>query len=112
MAAAYAEADLVVCRAGALTVSELAAAGLPALLVPLPHAIDDHQTHNARFLADAGAAVLLPQASLDAERLAAQLSEILMQPQLLQRMAATARGLAKPDATRQVVDICLEVARG
>jgi UDP-N-acetylglucosamine--N-acetylmuramyl-(pentapeptide) pyrophosphoryl-undecaprenol N-acetylglucosamine transferase len=112
MARAYAWADLVVCRAGALTVSELAAAGLPSFLLPLPHAIDDHQTHNAGYLAREGAAVLLPQRSTDAATLAAQLTEVLMHPERLKSMAGTARRLAKPDATRTVVDICLEVARG
>jgi UDP-N-acetylglucosamine--N-acetylmuramyl-(pentapeptide) pyrophosphoryl-undecaprenol N-acetylglucosamine transferase len=112
MAQAYGWADLVVCRAGALTVSELAAAGLPALLIPLPHAIDDHQTRNAAYLADQGAAVLMPQASTSAADLAARLSEILMDTDRLNTMASTARRLAKPDATRNVVDICLEVARG
>ena len=112
MAGAYGWADLVVCRAGALTISELAAAGLPSLLLPLPHAIDDHQTRNADYLAKEGAAVLLPQRSTDAATLAAQLTEVLMQPERLNRMASTARRLAKPDATRTVVDICLEVARG
>ena len=112
MAQAYAWADLVICRAGALTVSELAAAGLPAFLVPLPHAIDDHQTHNAHYLAKAGAALLLPQAETDADTLAARLSEVMMQPDTLVSMGAIARRLAKPDATRTVVDICLEVAHG
>jgi UDP-N-acetylglucosamine--N-acetylmuramyl-(pentapeptide) pyrophosphoryl-undecaprenol N-acetylglucosamine transferase len=112
MARAYAWADLVVCRAGALTVSELAAAGLPSLLVPLPHAIDDHQTRNADYLASEGAAVLLPQHSTDAAALAVQLTEVLMHPERLNDMARTARRLAKPDATRSVVEICLEVARG
>ena len=112
MARAYAWADLVVCRAGALTVSELAAAGLPSFLLPLPHAIDDHQTYNAGYLAREGAAVLLPQRSTDAATLAAQLTEVLMHPERLNSMAGTARRLAKPDATRTVVDICLEVARG
>ncbi|MEX6502342.1 undecaprenyldiphospho-muramoylpentapeptide beta-N-acetylglucosaminyltransferase [Pseudomonas zhanjiangensis] len=110
MAQAYAWADMVVCRAGALTVSELAAAGLPSLLVPLPHAIDDHQTRNADFLAREGAAVLLPQRSTDAAALAARLNEVLMHPERLNDMARTARRLAKPDATRSVVEICLEVA--
>ncbi|MFC3607171.1 undecaprenyldiphospho-muramoylpentapeptide beta-N-acetylglucosaminyltransferase [Stutzerimonas tarimensis] len=112
MARAYAWADLVICRAGALTVSELAAAGLPAFLVPLPHAIDDHQTRNAEYLADAGAAVVLPQATTDAAALAARLTEVMMHPEQLKSMGATARRLAKPDATRSVVDICLEVALG
>lgn len=112
MARAYAWADLVICRAGALTVSELAAAGLPSMLVPLPHAIDDHQTRNAEYLAKAGAAVLLPQHATDAAALAAQLTEVLMHSEKLAAMGATARRLAKPDATRCVVDICLEVAHG
>ncbi|MFV0455467.1 MAG: undecaprenyldiphospho-muramoylpentapeptide beta-N-acetylglucosaminyltransferase [Pseudomonas sp.] len=112
MASAYAWADLVICRAGALTVCELAAAGLPSFLVPLPHAIDDHQTHNAEYLAKEGAALLLPQATTDAAALAAQLTEVLMQPEKLKAMGATARRLSRPDATRTVVDICLEVAHG
>ena len=89
MAQAYGWADLVVCRAGALTVSELAAAGLPSLLVPLPHAIDDHQTRNAEYLAREGAAFLMPQRRLVPPDLAARLTEVLMQPQRLERMAAS-----------------------
>lgn len=112
MAAAYAWADLIVCRAGALTVSEIAAAGLPSLLIPLPHAIDDHQTRNAQYLSSAGAAVLLPQHATDATALAAQLTEVLMDNNKLLAMGQTARRLAKPDATRAVVGICLEVAHG
>jgi len=112
MAQAYAWADLVICRAGALTVSELAAAGLPSFLVPLPHAIDDHQTRNADYLARGGAAVLLPQAKTDAAGLAGQLEEVLMHPEKLKAMGVAARQLARPDATRRVVDICLEVAHG
>lgn len=112
MAWAYGWADLVVCRAGALTVSELAAAGLPAFLVPLPHAIDDHQRLNAEYLAKAGAAFLLPQASTDAALLAARLNEVLMDPEKLAAMGTQARSQAKPAATRHVVDICLEVANG
>lgn len=112
MAKAYGWADLVVCRAGALTVSELAAAGLPSLLIPLPHAIDDHQTRNAQYLAQEGAAFLLPQATTGAGDLAARLTEVLMHPEQLRTMATIARRLSKPDATRSVVDICLEVANG
>ncbi|MCP8346790.1 undecaprenyldiphospho-muramoylpentapeptide beta-N-acetylglucosaminyltransferase [Pseudomonas sp. FBF18] len=112
MAHAYGWADLVICRAGALTVSELAAAGLPSMLVPLPHAIDDHQTHNAHYLAREGAAFLMPQATIGAAQLAERLNEVLMQPQKLDTMASTARRLAKPAATSTVVDICLEVAHG
>ena len=112
MALAYGWADLVVCRAGALTVSELAAAGLASFLVPLPHAIDDHQTRNAEFLAKQGAAVLLPQHTTDADRLAAQFKEVLMDKQRIKTMGEQARLLAQPDATQQVVAVCLEVARG
>ena len=112
MAQAYGWADLVVCRAGALTVSELAAAGLPSMLVPLPHAIDDHQTRNADYLAREGAAFLMPQRTTGAADLAARLTEVLMQPERLDTMAQAARRLAKPDATRNVVDTCLEVAHG
>lgn len=109
MAAAYAWADLVVCRAGALTVSELAVAGLGAVLVPYPHAMDDHQTRNARYLADAGAAEVLAQAALDPAQGAAVLETLLDRARLL-RMAEAAQRLALPDATRQVADICVEVA--
>lgn len=112
MAQAYAWADLVICRAGALTVSELAAAGLASFLVPLPHAIDDHQTRNAEFLAEQGAAVLLPQHATDADRLAAQLTEVLMNKQRIKTMGERARLLAQPDATQRVVAACLAVARG
>lgn len=112
MAQAYTWADAVVCRAGALTVSELAAAALPSLLIPLPHAIDDHQTFNARYLATAGAARILPQAELDAARLAAQLTELMTQAQTLEQMGASARQLARPKATAELVTICLEATRG
>jgi len=108
MAAAYAWADLVICRAGALTVAELAAAGVASILVPFPHAVDDHQTSNARFLVAAGAAMLLPQHDLTPERLAKL--EVLPRPQLLQ-MAERARALAKPAATESVAQACREVAR-
>ncbi|MDO9598770.1 MAG: undecaprenyldiphospho-muramoylpentapeptide beta-N-acetylglucosaminyltransferase [Azoarcus sp.] len=108
MAAEYAAADLVICRAGALTVAELAAVGVASLLVPFPHAVDDHQTGNARFLADHGAAWLLPQTELNAERLAGILAS-LDRPRLLQ-MADHARALAKPRATEAVVRICEELA--
>lgn len=112
MAQAYSWADLVVCRAGALTISELAAAGLPSLLIPLPHAIDDHQSRNADYLAREGAAFVMPQATTGVAEMAARLKEVLMQPEQLNTMARTARRLAMPDATRTVVDVCVEVARG
>lgn len=108
MAAALSRCDLVICRAGALTVAELAAAGAASILVPFPHAVDDHQTVNARYLADAGAALLLPQAELAPERLA-ELVRSLDRRRLLS-MAEAARRLAKPHATRQVADICMELA--
>lgn len=106
MAAAYGWADLVLCRAGALTVAELAAAGVGAILVPLPHAIDDHQTHNARWLTDHRAGLLIWQNEL-AERLTAQLSELAAQPQELLAWARAARALAKPDAAEQLAQACL-----
>ncbi|KMY00673.1 UDP-diphospho-muramoylpentapeptide beta-N- acetylglucosaminyltransferase [Pseudomonas syringae KCTC 12500] len=112
MAQAYGWADLVVCRAGALTISELAAAGLPSLLIPLPHAIDDHQSRNADYLAREGAAFVMPQATTGAAEMAARLKEVLMQPEQLNSMARTARSLARPDATSTVVNICVEVAHG
>ncbi len=108
MAGAYDWADLVICRAGALTVAELAAAGVASLLVPYPHAVDDHQTSNARFLSSAGAAILLPQNQLTPERLA----EIrnLSRHQLAQ-MAEKARELARPEATAAVAQACAELAK-
>lgn len=109
MAARYAAADLVICRSGALTIAELAAAGVASVLVPFPHAVDDHQTGNARFLADAGAAILLPQAELTPEKLASLLRELTREK--LAAMADAARKLAKPEATRAVAEICMEVAK-
>lgn len=111
MAAAYAWADLIVCRAGALTVCEVAAAGRPSLLVPLPHAIDDHQSANARFLADRGAAEVLPQGTLTSQLLAERLQTLFSQPETLQQMAESARKQSKPNATADVIQACLEVAR-
>ena len=108
MAQQYADADVVICRAGALTVAELAAAGVASVLVPFPFAVDDHQTHNARFLSEQGAAILLPQKELSAERLAQLLRELTREKLLA--MAQAARGLAKPDATAQVAQICAELA--
>ncbi len=112
MAQAFSWADLVVCRAGALTISELAAAGLPSLQIPLPHAIDDHQSRNADYLAREGAAFVMPQATTGVAEMAARLKEVLMQPEQLNSMARTARRLAKPDATNTVVDVCVEVVNG
>jgi len=112
VAQAYAWADLVVCRAGALTVSELAIVGRAAFLVPLPQAIDDHQTKNAEFLAQQQAAVVLPQRTTTAQDLAAQLTEVFMHSHKLIEMAQQGRKIAQPNATQQVVDACLEVVHG
>ncbi|MBU1237551.1 MAG: undecaprenyldiphospho-muramoylpentapeptide beta-N-acetylglucosaminyltransferase [Gammaproteobacteria bacterium] len=108
MADAYAWADLVICRAGALTVAELAAAGVASVLVPFPHAVDDHQTVNARFLCSAGAAILLPQSEMTPEGLA-ELRH-LSRGQLLQ-MAEKARSLARPEATEVVARTCVDIAK-
>jgi UDP-N-acetylglucosamine--N-acetylmuramyl-(pentapeptide) pyrophosphoryl-undecaprenol N-acetylglucosamine transferase len=108
MAVAYSAADLVVCRAGATTVAELAAAGVASVLVPFPHAVDDHQTANARFLSEAGAAVLVPQNELTPERLAALLAGF-DRTHLLE-MASRARSLGRPDATDAVAQACMELA--
>ena len=109
MAAAYAWADLVVCRSGALTVAELAVMGRPAILVPLPHAIDDHQTANARSLTECGGAVLLRQADLTADSLAQALRDCIARPPRLAAMAAAAQAAARPDATARVADCCEEL---
>ena len=109
MAAAYADADVVICRSGALTVAELAAAGCASVLVPFPHAVDDHQTGNAKFLSDSGAAILLPQNEMTPRRLADLLEE--MTRESLLEMARRARNLAKPDAASVVATACKEIAR-
>jgi len=103
----YAEADLVIARAGAMTVAELAAGGVASILVPFPHAVDDHQTANARFLADKGAAVILQQKDLTPEGLAA-LIRSMERPRLVE-MAKKARALGKPDAARVVAQRCREL---
>ncbi len=108
MAAQYAEADLIICRAGASTIAELAAAGIASVLVPFPHAVDDHQTHNARFLSARGAAVLIPQSELTPQNLA-ELLRTLKRDALLD-MANKARTVAKPDATQTVADECMRLA--
>lgn len=109
MAQAYADADVAICRAGATTVAELAAAGVASVLVPFPFAVDDHQTTNARYLADAGAAVLVQQRDLTPERLA-EILRSLSRGRLLE-MADRARALGKPDAARAVADACIELAQ-
>ena len=108
MAEAYGWADLVVCRAGALTVSEVAAAGLPAVFLPFPHAVDDHQTRNAEFLVERGAAVLLPEAITDAPELAEALAALLQDRGKRLEMAERARAAAIPDAADRVAALCAE----
>jgi UDP-N-acetylglucosamine--N-acetylmuramyl-(pentapeptide) pyrophosphoryl-undecaprenol N-acetylglucosamine transferase len=108
MAQAYRDCDFAVCRAGAMTVAELACAGVPAVLVPFPFAVDDHQTGNAEFLSREGAGWLMPQKELTAEKLAALIAG-LDRP-CLAAMSAKARALAKPEATQRVADICEELA--
>jgi UDP-N-acetylglucosamine--N-acetylmuramyl-(pentapeptide) pyrophosphoryl-undecaprenol N-acetylglucosamine transferase len=108
MAAQYAASDLIVCRAGASTIAELAAAGVASVLVPFPHAVDDHQTHNARFLAERGAAVLVPQDELTPQKLADLLRGFTREALLA--MAQKARAAAKPAATQAVANECMRLA--
>lgn len=105
---AYQWADVMVCRAGAMTVSELSAAGLPAVFVPFPHHVDDHQTVNAKFLVDAGAAVLMPQSELTGDALAAKLKQLAASPEILINMSKAAQALHKPDAAVVVADALQE----
>ncbi len=112
MAEAYGWADLVICRAGALTVAELAATGVGALLVPLPSAIDDHQTHNAAVLAGAGAGISIPQRDLTPESLAKLLQERLLHRDTLLQLAERARNVHKGDAAAKVADAAGELIHG
>jgi UDP-N-acetylglucosamine--N-acetylmuramyl-(pentapeptide) pyrophosphoryl-undecaprenol N-acetylglucosamine transferase len=108
MARRYAEADLVICRAGAVTIAELSAGGMASVLVPFPHAVDDHQTANARFLADRAAAIMLPQGEMTPHKLAALIGS-LDRGKLL-AMAKNARALGKRDAAGVVARRCMELA--
>ncbi|MFV5490294.1 undecaprenyldiphospho-muramoylpentapeptide beta-N-acetylglucosaminyltransferase [Acinetobacter sp. ASP199] len=108
MAQAYSDADLIICRAGALTVTEISTAGVAAIFVPLPSAVDDHQTANARFLANLGAAKICPQATMTPDSLKALL-EPMLNRQLLMEMAVKARQQAQPDATQHVVRLIQEL---
>ena len=112
MAGAYAWADLVICRAGALTVAELCAVGVPALFVPYPAAVDDHQTANARPMADAGAAMIIPESELTPNYLADLLREWLQSRAALQQRAARARALACPESLNRITEVCLAQAGG
>jgi UDP-N-acetylglucosamine--N-acetylmuramyl-(pentapeptide) pyrophosphoryl-undecaprenol N-acetylglucosamine transferase len=109
MANAYAWADFVICRAGALTVSELMAVGVGALLVPYPYAVDDHQIRNAQFLVEAGAALLMQQNELDEDSLYRIMLDLVSDRAHLLKMAKSAHALARKHATQQVADICLQV---
>ncbi len=110
MAEAYAWADLVICRAGALTVAELSAAGLPAIFVPFPSAVDDHQTANAQPMANAGAATVVQQSDLNGESLAGLLKNWLGSREELLDRALKSRSLAHPDALGRITTRCLECA--
>ena len=109
MAVKYSECDLVICRAGALTVAELSSVGVASILVPFPYAVDDHQTYNAKFLSSNGAAVLLPENELTPDSLAKLLLELTRERLLV--MAMKARELAKPNATRIVAEECMEIIK-
>jgi UDP-N-acetylglucosamine--N-acetylmuramyl-(pentapeptide) pyrophosphoryl-undecaprenol N-acetylglucosamine transferase len=110
MAGAYGWADLVVCRSGALTVAELAAAGLAAVLVPFPGAVDDHQTRNGAYLVDQGAAVLVPQTQFTPQRLAEELGRYAGERSLALAGAVRARALARPGAAVEIADLCQRIA--
>ncbi len=110
MAAAYAWADVVICRAGATTVCELAQVGVASILVPYPYAVDDHQTSNAQFLSENGAAILLPQTVLTVEKLVNLITDLLNNPTRLTDMATAARKCATPSALQQAVDLVLKTA--
>jgi UDP-N-acetylglucosamine--N-acetylmuramyl-(pentapeptide) pyrophosphoryl-undecaprenol N-acetylglucosamine transferase len=110
MAGTYAWADLALCRAGALTLAELTACGLGAVLVPFPHAVDDHQTRNAEALVAAGAAQLIQERDLNTNDLAQRLTTLLGDRAALLAMAEAARTLAKPDAAADIARACVEVA--
>ena len=110
MAEAYNWADLVLCRSGALTVAELAVAGRPAILVPFPHAVDDHQTVNGRYLVDQGAALMVQQKELSIESLTSMIQQLVDHPQQLDDMAAAARSVGLAKATEEVARHCLEVS--
>ena len=110
MPGAFARADLLVCRSGASTVAEITAAGKPAIFVPLPTAADDHQRHNADTLASAGAALLLPQAELTADRLTQEIASLLSDRVRLAQMGAAARQFAHPHAATEIAALAARIA--
>lgn len=109
MAERYAECDLIICRSGALTVAEIAAIGVASVLIPFPYAVDDHQTHNARFLSEVGAAEMIQESQLTAKKLV-DLLRGLTREKLL-HMAEAARKLGQPEATRKVAEVCIGLAK-
>jgi len=110
IATAYQWADVVICRAGALTVSELAMAATPAIFVPLPHAVDDHQTKNAQYLVSRGGATLIKQQDLTSDVLTKLLDELFSEPQILKSMVKATFAAADADATNKVAQLCQQVA--
>jgi UDP-N-acetylglucosamine--N-acetylmuramyl-(pentapeptide) pyrophosphoryl-undecaprenol N-acetylglucosamine transferase len=108
----FAWADIIVCRAGAITAAEVAAAGRAAIFIPFGHATDSHQLRNAQEMARAGAGRLIPEPELTAERLTTEIFSLLDQPQEIERLSTAARSLARPNAARDIVDMLEEVARG
>jgi len=112
MAAAYEWADLIICRAGALTLAEVSAAGVATILVPYPYAVDDHQTHNAAALVKAGAAILIQESELSEQVLASEIQRIASHKNELITMAEAARSQAKPEAANTIADICMAVTDG
>jgi UDP-N-acetylglucosamine--N-acetylmuramyl-(pentapeptide) pyrophosphoryl-undecaprenol N-acetylglucosamine transferase len=110
MAGAFAEASVIVCRAGASTVAEIAAAGKPAIFIPFPFAADDHQTRNAQVLASNGAAVLMPEKELTAESLARSVTDLLNDPARLRQMSAKAKEMAHPRAAQEIAEIVKKLA--
>jgi UDP-N-acetylglucosamine--N-acetylmuramyl-(pentapeptide) pyrophosphoryl-undecaprenol N-acetylglucosamine transferase len=111
MAQSFADADLVVCRSGASTVAEIAASGKCALFVPFPGAADDHQLRNAELLEKAGAALLVPESELSAERFMDEVTALLKSPQRMAEMGAKARSLAHPDAAAHIAAMAISAAK-
>ncbi len=111
MARAYAEADLVVCRAGATTLAELTVCKKPSILIPFPAAADNHQVVNARSLVDAGAAVMIEERDLTGELLAAEIRRVLSHPEQREKMARAAGRMGSPAAAREIADVCAELVR-
>ncbi len=110
MAEAYAWADIVICRSGAMTIAELAIVGVASILIPYPYAVDDHQSANARFLSDNASAILIPEPELTTDKLSAVISKLCSSRKTLIEMAESARKLGQSQATQNVAELCMEVA--